>query len=163
MSIYHFIPQLQIWMNDRLLVPPKLKFPAFFDAFKNTKLSVAQFLFQIIWAQILHVILEKNTQNQMIIIHTINLTLYFLLSWTKRRKWISYIFRITRLVYITDVRFWEKAVFLGNTFVGLSFGLLKISDVHPISLLWQEIFVIIIEHFKVNLVPLMQFFDEFVW
>ena len=49
-------------------------------------MSVAQFLFQIIWAQILHVILEKNTQNQMIIIHP-NMTLYCLLSCTKRRGW----------------------------------------------------------------------------
>ena len=115
--------------------------------------------------------------------NTTNLTLYFLLWWTKRWKFKNmyqihdpyaicmdffkkYIFRSTRLVYITDVRFWENAVFLGNTFVGLSFhyfGLFKLSDVHPISLIWQEIFVIIIEHFKVNLVLLMQFFNECVW
>ena len=86
MSIYHHPSATNL--NEWSFVSPPKNWNSlhFFDAFKNTKLSVAQFLLQIIWAQILHVILEKNTQNQMIIIHTTNLTLYFLLWWTKRRK-----------------------------------------------------------------------------
>ena len=84
------IPQLQIWMNDRLLVPLKdWNSLHFFDAFKKTKLSVAQFLFQIIWAQILHVILEKNTQNQMIIIQQIWLFISFTLTVVNKKTKIQ--------------------------------------------------------------------------
>ena len=114
MSIYHHPSATNL--NEWSFVSPPKNWNSlhFFDAFKNTKLSVAQFLFQIIWAQILHVILEKNTQNQMIIIQQI----WLFISYCGEQKdenskicirfMILMQFRSTRLVYITDVRFWGK-------------------------------------------------------
>ena len=143
-------------------------------------MSVAQFLFQIIWAQILHVILEKNTQNQMIIIQEIWLFIaycrvqndegeaqyapYEPKKPTSYHAQEAYLLRNTRIlfaIYSITRMFSLKFVFarLFTLLVYSNFLMFILLN----SLLWQEIFVIIIEHFKVYLVPFIQFFNEFNW